>query len=159
MEWLLLGLGILFVLLGLLGAILPVIPGPPLSFAGLLCLHFTGWAEYSIQFLVVMGLIALVVTLVDYYVPIWGTRKFGGSRMGMIGSTVGLILGVVLFPPLGVILGPFLGAMLAEILRDHRDVRRAFRSGIGSPVGFLMGTGLKLSASVLMTYYFVQPWI
>lgn len=142
-------------LAGLLGTVLPVIPGPPLSFAGLLVLHFSEWAEYSVEFLVVMAILAAVVSILDYVVPVWGTKKLGGSDAGIRGSTIGLIAGIFVFPPLGLILGPILGAFVAELLRDRNDLGKAVKSGFGSLLGFLMGTGIKLFACVLMAYYFV----
>ena len=142
-------------LAGLLGTVLPVIPGPPLSFAGLLVLHFSEWTEYSVEFLVVMAVLAAVVSVLDYVVPVWGTKKLGGSDAGIRGSTIGLIAGIFVFPPLGLILGPILGAFVAELLRDRNDLGKALKSGFGSLLGFLMGTGIKLFACVLMAYYFV----
>ena len=159
MEWILLATAILLMLAGLLGTVLPVIPGPPLSFAGLLVLHFSEWAEYSIELLIVMALLAAVVTILDYVVPVWGTKKLGGSDAGIRGSTIGLVAGIFVFPPLGMILGPIVGAFVAELLRDRKDYRKAIKSAFGSLVGFLMGTGLKLFACVLMAYYFVLALI
>ena len=155
MEWVLLSLAVLLMLAGLLGTVLPIIPGPPLSFAGLLVLHFSEWAEYSVELLVVMALLAAVVSILDYVVPVWGTKKLGGSDAGLRGSTIGLIAGIFVFPPLGMILGPIIGAFVAELLRDRNDLGKATKSALGSLVGFLMGTGLKLFACVLMAYYFV----
>ena len=159
MDWFLAILGGLLILIGLLGALLPVLPGPPLSFIGLLLLHFTRWADFSTQFLVIMGVLATLVTAVDYIVPMWGTKKFGGSKAGVRGSTIGLVIGVFFFPPIGIIIGPFLGALIAELMINSDDFNKALKSGIGSLVGFLMGTGLKLGASLLMAVYFVRAFL
>jgi len=159
MDWFLAILGGLLILIGLLGALLPVLPGPPLSFIGLLLLHFTRWADFSTQFLVIMGVLATLVTAVDYVVPMWGTKKFGGSKAGVRGSTIGLVIGVFFFPPIGIIIGPFLGALIAELMINSDDFNKALKSGIGSLVGFLMGTGLKLGASLLMAVYFVRAFL
>lgn len=159
MDWFLAILGGLLIIVGLLGALLPVLPGPPLSFIGLLLLHFTRWADFSTQFLVIMGLLAVLVTAVDYVVPMWGTKKFGGSKAGIRGSTIGLVIGVFFFPPIGIIVGPFLGALIAELMINSDDFNKALKSGIGSLVGFLMGTGLKLGASLLMAVYFVRAFL
>ena len=159
MDWFLAILGGLLILIGLLGALLPVLPGPPLSFIGLLLLHFTRWADFSTQFLVIMGVLATLVTAVDYIVPMWGTKKFGGSKAGVRGSTSGLVIGVFFFPPIGIIIGPFLGALIAELMINSDDFNKALKSGIGSLVGFLMGTGLKLGASLLMAVYFVRAFL
>lgn len=159
MDWFLAILGGILMVVGIIGAIVPVLPGPPISYLGLLLLHWTGWAEFSTQFLVIMAAVAAAVTAVDYVVPVWGTKKFGGSKAGVRGSTIGLIIGVFFFPPIGIIVGPFLGAVIAELMVNADDFNKALRSGLGSLVGFLMGTGLKLSASLLMTVYFVRALI
>ena len=86
-------------LAGLAGTVLPVIPGPPLSFAGLLVLNFSQWAEYSIELLAAMAFLAAVVTILDYVVPVWGTKKLGGSEAGIRGSTIGLLVGIFVFLP------------------------------------------------------------
>jgi len=156
MDWFLVILGGLLMVVGLIGAVVPVLPGPPISYVGLLLLHFTKWADFSSNFLIVMAVVAVVVTAIDYFVPMWGTKKFGGSKAGVRGSTIGLIIGVFFFPPFGIIIGPFLGALIAELMLNSDDFNKALRSGLGSLVGFLMGTGLKLGASLLMTVYFVR---
>jgi len=144
-------------ILGLLGCILPVIPGPPLSFIGLLVLHFTRFADFSYTFLLLWGSVAVIVTVLDYVVPIWGTKKFGGSRSGMWGAGIGLVLGLILFPPLGIIIGPFAGAVIGEALTG-KDAPASFRAGLGSFFGLLMGVGIKLAASIMMTFYFIREF-
>ncbi|MBS3806831.1 MAG: DUF456 domain-containing protein [Bacteroidales bacterium] len=146
-------LGVLLMVAGILGCILPVIPGPPLSYGGLILLHLSDFADYSATFLVVFALIAIAVTILDYFVPIWGTRRFGGTRYGSWGATIGVILGIFLFPPLGIIILPFVGAVVGESIKGS-DFNASLRSGFGSFMGFLMGTGIKLIASLIMAYYF-----
>ena len=145
-------------IVGLVGCVLPVIPGPPLSFIGLLLLHFSKYAEYRFEFLLMFGLIAVIVTVLDYLVPIWGTKKFGGSKAGMWGAAIGLVLGLIFLPPLGIIIGPFAGAVIGEALTG-KETAKAFRAGLGSLLGLMMGIGLKLAASVTMTFYFVKDLI
>lgn len=154
MNFLLLISGIILMLVGLIGCILPLIPGPPLSFAGLLVLHFSDFGEFSFSFLVLFGTIALVVTVLDYIVPVWGTKKFGGSKAGIWGATIGLVLGIFFFPPIGIILGPLAGAIIAESIKG-KEFNKSFIAGLGSLFGFLMGVVIKLIASFVMTYYFV----
>ena len=148
----------LLMIVGLIGCVLPVIPGPPLSFAGLLLLHFSSYAEFSFEFLLMFGCIAVIVTIMDYIVPIWGTKKFGGSKAGMWGAGIGLVLGLILLPPLGIIIGPFAGAVIGEAISGKKTAE-AFRAGLGSLLGLLMGIGLKLAASIAMTFYFVKELI
>ncbi len=102
-DYLLLILGILFMIVGIIGCLVPVLPGPPISFLGLIMLHLTRFGHFSNSTLITLGIIAVVVTILDYIVPIWGTRRFGGSKYGTRGATVGLVIGFFL-GPLGIIL-------------------------------------------------------
>lgn len=145
----------ILLIIGLAGCILPIIPGPPISFLGLLVLEATEKVDFTGNFILVMLLLALGVTALDYVIPIWGTKKFGGTRAGVIGSTVGLILGLFLFPPIGIIIGPFAGAVVGEMLKED-NFQKALKSGIGSFVGFLLGTGIKLIVSSVMIFYFFK---
>ncbi|KOH45883.1 DUF456 domain-containing protein [Sunxiuqinia dokdonensis] len=158
MDYALIVLGALFMITGILGAILPVLPGPPLSFVGLIFLHLTERYQFSTNFLIIWGVITVVVYLLDYLIPVWGTKKFGGSKRGVWGSIIGLLLGMFLFPPFGIVVGPFLGAVLGE-LSSGKQSREAFRSGFGSFLGFLVGTLLKLIVSGMMAWYFVAEMV
>lgn len=154
MDYFLLALAIVLMIVGIAGCLLPVLPGPPLSYLGLVVLHFTRFADISKNLFIILAIVAVVVTVIDYVVPIWGTRRFGGSKYGMRGATVGLIIGLFL-GPLGIIIGPFIGAVVGELIfRD--DIKYALKAGFGSLLGFLTGVGLKLAASLLITFYFVK---
>jgi uncharacterized protein YqgC (DUF456 family) len=157
-DILLAGGGAALMVVGIIGCVLPVIPGPPLSFVGLLLLHFSEYAEFTFEFLLLFGAIAVIVTILDYIVPIWGTKKFGGSKSGMWGAAIGLVIGIFVFPPIGIIVGPFAGAVIGESLTGKK-AGEAFRAGFGSLMGLMMGVGLKLAASLVMTYYFVKELI
>jgi len=157
MDYVLLALAIALMIIGIAGCLLPVLPGPPLSFLGIVVLHFTRFADISKNLFIILGAVAIVVTIVDYVVPIWGTRHFGGSKYGMRGATVGLIIGLFLGPP-GIIIGPFLGAVVGELIFKD-DLKYALKAGFGSLLGFLTGVGLKLAASLLMTFYFVKALV
>jgi len=157
MDYLLLAVAIILMLLGIAGCLLPVLPGPPLTYLGLVVLHFSRFADISKNLFIILGIIAVVVTVIDYVVPIWGTRQFGGSKYGMRGATVGLIIGLFLGPP-GIILGPFIGAVVGELIFKD-DFKYAIKAGFGSLLGFLTGVGLKLAAALLMTFYFIRALI
>ncbi len=157
MEYLLLALAIILMILGIAGCLLPVLPGPPLTYLGLVVLHFTRFADIGKNIFIIMGIVAVVVTVIDYVVPIWGTKQFGGSKYGMRGATVGLIIGLFL-GPLGIIIGPFIGAVVGELIFKD-DIRYAMKAGFGSLLGFLTGIGLKLAAALLMTFYFIRALI
>jgi hypothetical protein len=144
-------------ILGIIGCLVPVLPGPPLSFLGIILLHFTKFATFSSTILVSLAVIAVVVTILDYIVPVWGTKKFGGSKYGIRGATVGLIIGLFL-GPVGIIIGPFVGAVVGEMIFKD-DMQYAFKAGFGSLLGFLTGIGLKLAASFIITFYFVKELI
>ena len=143
----------LLLVVGLVGSIVPVIPGPPLSYVGVIVLHFTSYADFSSSFFVIFGILVVAVTILDYWIPVWGTKKFGGTRYGKTGSIVGVIAGIFLFPPLGIIIGPFLGAFIGEMIHDSSNTTKAIKSATGSFIGFLMGTGLKLVICGLLIYY------
>jgi uncharacterized protein len=156
-DYLLLILGILFMIVGIIGCLVPVLPGPPISFLGLIMLHLTRFGHFTNSTLITLGIIAVVVTILDYIVPIWGTRRFGGSKYGTRGATVGLIIGFFL-GPLGIIIGPLLGAFVGEMIFKD-DIKYAVRAGFGSLLGFMTGIGLKLAASFILTFYFIKELI
>ena len=147
MDILLLIIGILGLLLGLAGAILPT-PGPPLSFGGMIALHYSRFAEFSQETLIVFGVLTVVVTVLDYYVPVWGTRKFGGSKWGMYGSGIGLLVGLFLGPA-GLFVGAFAGAFVGEFLHQQ-DPARSFRAAVGSFVGLMAGIVMKVCIAMLV---------
>lgn len=152
---------IAFVLLltGLLGAIIPGIPGPPLGYGGLLVLQLSGHGGFSTAFLVIWAVIAAAVTVLDYILPSIMTKRFGGSRSAAIGTILGLIVGMFFFPPMGLILGPFLGAFLGEIINNCRDGVKALKVAFGAFIAFIVGTGAKLIVGVIMLFYAVRALV
>ena len=150
-------LGAICLLVGILGCVLPVLPGVPLAYCGLLLLHATDKVQFSWQFLVIWAVVTIVVQVLDSVVPIWGTKRFGGSKMGIWGSTLGLLVGLF-FGPWGIVLGPFLGAVALELI-DGKNTRLALQAGWGSFVGLMTGTILKLICCGLMTDYFIAELI
>lgn len=157
MDIFLIILGAICLLVGILGCVLPVLPGVPLAYCGLLLLHATDKVQFTWQFLVIWAVVTIVVQVLDSVVPIWGTKKFGGSKMGVWGSTLGLLVGLF-FGPWGIVLGPFLGAVVFELI-DGKNTRLALKAGWGSFVGLMTGTILKLICCGLMTYYFIAELI
>lgn len=148
--------GVLLII-GLLGCILPIIPGTPLSYLGILLLHFTSKVDFSFKFLITWAIIVIIIQLLDYYIPIWGTKKFGGSKWGAWGSAIGVVVGLF-FGPWGIIICPFLGAVIGELL-SGRVSSEAFKAGFGSFVGFLVGTIAKLIVSGFLIYYYIEALI
>lgn len=149
-------LGIVLMLVGLAGCILPFLPGPPLCFIGLWMQQLRTDVPYSADFLLLWAGITIAVTLLDYIIPMYGTRKFGGSKYGIWGCTLGLILGLFI-PPWGIILGPFLGAFAGEFIANTNS-NQALKAAFGSFLGFLFGTLLKLVTCLVMGYYFVTSY-
>lgn len=165
MDVVLIILAAIILLLGIIGCILPIIPGPPLAFLALIIANFTHYASFTANQLWILGLVALVVQILDYIVPVWGTKKFGGSKAGVWGSTIGLIIGVLILPFLGIVIGPFgiigilagpfFGALVGELYTGkNSDI--AFKAAIGSFIGFLTGTLMKLITSGIMLYYLIK---
>lgn len=156
-------IGILAVLagiIGILGSILPALPGPPLSWAGMLLLFFWGGTngqgeEMSLAILLVMLGVTIIVSILDYLVPAYLTKVTGGSKAAEWGTFIGMIVGIIFFPPWGMITGSVLGAFLAEIIFADKKGGEAIKSAMGSFLGFLVGTGLKLVACGVMMYYII----
>lgn len=155
MDIFLLILGFLFMIIGLLGSFLPVLPGPPMSWIGLLLLHLTKSIDDDWVFLGITLAIALIVFALDYIIPAIGTKKFGGSRAGMIGTTIGLIVGIIAPIPFGIIIGPFLGALIGELI-NNADSKKAVKAAFGSFLGFLTGTFLKFVIAVIYFGFFIS---
>ncbi|MCK5067858.1 MAG: DUF456 domain-containing protein [Bacteroidales bacterium] len=151
-------LGAVLVLIGFFGSILPVLPGPPISWAGFLLLRWTSYADnrgtgYE-NALWILLFFVIVVTILDYVVPIMGTKKFGGSKRGVWGATIGVVVGLF-FGPLGIIIGPFLGAYIGEISTGKKE-REALRAAWGSFVGFMLGVGLKLMVCGTILFFYIR---
>ncbi len=156
-DYILLIFGIVLLIIGIIGCLVPILPGPPISFIAIILLHLSRFGHFSNSVLITLGAIAVVVTILDFIVPVWGTKRFGGSKYGIRGATVGLIIGLFL-GPLGIILGPLIGAFVGEMIFKD-DINYAVKAGFGSLLGFLTGIGLKLAASFIMTFYFMKEWI
>ncbi|MGA0430723.1 MAG: DUF456 domain-containing protein [Flavobacteriaceae bacterium] len=159
MEILLFSLSFLFILLGLAGSFLPILPGPLTSWIGLFLLHKTEAIEENTSFLVLTFVIALGIFVLDYIIPILGTKKFGGSKKGMLGATIGVLIGLLFLGPFGVLIGPFVGAYIGELVQDPQSKKTALRAALGSVIGFLTGVFLKFTvALVYMGLYLNIVW-
>ncbi len=168
MDWLWIALSLIVVFIGIIGAVLPVIPGPIVAYVALLLLQLTTLSSkysaspYNEEFLIIMGLISAGVTVLDYVVPVYGTKKFGGSKAGVRGSMIGLVVGIIILPMLGIvigpfgvfgiILGPFAGAYIGESMTG-KESNAAFKAAFGSFIGFLAGTFMKLVYGIICAVY------
>ncbi len=146
----------LLMIIGVIGSVLPVLPGTPLTFAGLLIYKFippgqslSWWWIALAAFLTVLSLI------VGYFIPILTTKKYGGSKYGAIGATLGIFAG--LFLPFGLIYGPFLGALIGELINDYTNQKKAIKASWGAFLGFLLGIGVNiLICGIMITIFFVH---
>lgn len=147
--------GLFFALLGIAGSFLPVLPGPLTGWLGLFLLHQSDRIAENNTFLISTFCVALGVFLLDYIIPAIGTKKFGGSKKGVMGSTIGLVIGLILMGPIGIILGSFIGAFSGELL-NKTTKRQALKAAFGSLIGFLTGVFLKFSVALIFFFYFLK---
>jgi uncharacterized protein YqgC (DUF456 family) len=156
MEIVLVILAFVLLIAGILGAFLPMLPGPPLSFIGLLLMKWSGYGGFSSAFLWVWAGITVAVTIMDYFLPSLMAKRFGGSRAAAIGSFLGLLVGIFLFPPWGMIIGPFLGAFAGELIHNRTNSGKALKVAFGAFLAFIVGTGAKLIARSVMLFYAIK---
>ena len=160
MDIALLVLGFLLMLVGILGSFLPVLPGPPVSWLGLLLLYLTKAVPDDWWMLGTTLFFALLITILDYVIPAMGTKKFGGSKAGMFGTVVGLLV-AIFFPvlgPFGIIIWPFVGALVGELV-NKADQKTALKAAFGSFLGFLTGTFMKFVIGVIYLGIFIWKTI
>ena len=156
MDIFLLLLGFVFIVLGIIGSFLPILPGPITSWVGLLIIHLTTIIEQNWTFLGITLGIAILIWILDYIIPAMGTKKYGGSKYGVYGTTIGLICGILFLGPIGIIVGPFAGAFLGEMIYDNQDSNRALKAAFGAFVGFLFSTGLKFIVSLIYAGLYIS---
>ena len=149
---------IILLLIGIIGCIIPVLPGPPISFLGLLILHFFTSYTIDVETLWLLAAIIFLITFLDYWLQVYGVKKFGGGVKAINGTILGLVLGLLLFPPFGVIIGPFIGAFLGAKMEAKGDTTRAIKIAIGALAGFLGGTILKFSVSIYIIVLFIKQF-
>ena len=152
-------------LAGVAGCVIPIIPGPLLSFAAVLCAYLCSYTAISTATLCVWLGVTVAVSVMDYLLPSYMARQFGGTKAGTRGALVGMIVGMIFFNVVGVIFGPFVGAVAGELLHDSSDARHALKVGFGSFLSFIVGTGVKLTVSVWMlvvvwgdTFAAIKAW-
>ena len=158
MDLFLLILGLLFCLIGIIGSFLPIIPGPVTSWLGILLINLTSAVEFNLNFVLITFTVALSVGILDYIIPILGVKKLGGSRSGQIGTTVGLIVALVILGPIGIIIGPFMGALLGE-MSTNKSFQNSLKPAFGSFIGVIAGSVIKFLISLsFLFFYFDIFW-
>jgi uncharacterized protein YqgC (DUF456 family) len=151
-------LAFLLLLTGVLGSVIPGLPGPPISYLGVLLIHFFTNSQFGPSFLWLWAFVVLLISVLDYLFQAWGVKKFGGGKTATFGTFTGLFVGFI-FSPIGLLVGPFVGAFIGALIEVNGDNKRAFKVAVGSFVGFLSGTFLKLGVSLLLLYYAIhQIW-
>lgn len=153
MELFLIVIAVLLALAGLAGCILPGLPGPPLNYAALLILHWQ-YHQFSMLFLIGWGVVTALMVVLDYYAPVWISKKLGASKAGITGSWIGLLVGII-FTPIGMVAGMIVGAIIGDLIAG-KQLHEAVRAGLGNAAGTLLSTGLKLIVSLVLTFYLVK---
>jgi uncharacterized protein YqgC (DUF456 family) len=158
LDLFLLILGLLYCLIGIIGSFLPIIPGPVTSWLGILLLNLTSAVEFNLNFVLITFTVAVSVGILDYIIPILGVKKLGGSRSGQIGTTVGLIVALVILGPIGIIIGPFMGALLGE-MSTNKSFQNSLIPAFGSFIGVIAGSVIKFLISLsFLFFYFDIFW-
>lgn len=156
LEIVLIAAGIVLTIAGLIGCVLPVLPGPPLNWLAMVLLSWArDWEPFDATDLALWGAVAAIATALDYVVPAWGAKKSGASPYGVWGSVVGMIIGMIWFPPFGMFFGALLGAILGELAAGQSE-GSSLRAGVGVFLGTTFGIIIKLLASGIMTWYYVK---
>ena len=156
MDILLVTIGLIMMILGILGSFLPVLPGPSLSWFGLLIVYFTDTITMNYWLLGITLLITIVISILDFLIPAKGTKKFGGSSYGIWGTNIGLIVGILAPIPFGFIIGPFVGAFVGEMIYNSTDHKRALKAATGSFIGFLASSFIKFVICMIFFGLFIS---
>jgi len=154
MEFILILSGIICIMIGIIGCIFPAIPGPPISYAALILLQFAKEGPvFSKSFLVRFAVLTIIVSLIDYFLPLLGAKLYGTSKYGIWGAIIGMIAGIIFFPPFGMILGVFIGAILGELIAGKEN-SMALKAGLATFIGSIIALFIRLSLSLVMAFYF-----
>jgi len=158
MDILLIIIGAALIITGIIGSFLPVLPGLPFSYAGLLILQLTSFTPFTTMFLVYWAIIIIVVMSLESILPAVGSERMGGTRYGIWGCIIGGVIGIFVFPPFGIIIGPMIGAFIGELISGQKS-DMALRAAIGSFIGFFVGTVIKVAVSFVLAFHFIRAVI
>ncbi|PJB11922.1 MAG: DUF456 domain-containing protein [Flavobacteriales bacterium CG_4_9_14_3_um_filter_40_17] len=156
MDIALLVAGFVLAILGLFGSFLPVIPGPPMSWLGLLVLYLTSSVPMNWWILGITLFVTVVVSILDYWIPAAGSKFFGGSKSGAWGATIGLVAGLFIPIPLGFLIGAFAGAFVGEWMHQQ-DLQQSLKAAFGSFIGLIASGFMKFLVS--LTFLFIYLWV
>ena len=147
---------ILFFIVAFIGLVYPIIPSALFMMGGFLLYGLIATFEgMTWLFWVIQSLFILLLFAADTLSNLVGVKKFGGSKAGMWGSTIGLLVGPFIIPIAGIILGPFLGAIIAELIVTRSGFKQSFKTGVGSLVGFLTSVITKGTLMAIMIVLFI----
>lgn len=160
MDILFVSIGFVLMLVGILGSVLPVLPGVPISWLGLLMIYLAPSVPMDWVFLSITLVVAIVLYVLDYIIPSIGTKRFGGSRAGAWGAIIGLFVGIFAPIPFGILIGPFFGALIGELVVNKTEGKQAFKAALGSFIGFLASIFMKLMATFIYLGLFIyKVWV
>ena len=148
MEFFILIFIVILLILGIIGSVIPILPGPILSYVAVLLYHYF-IASLDIYILIWMAIVIFIISILDYILQIYGVKKIGGGKYAIRGSLLGVILGVILFPPFGILIGAFIGAFIGAKIEN----KNPFKIALGAFLGFFIGTILKLCVSIYILYF------
>jgi len=154
METIFIIIGAILMLTGFIGAFLPVLPGLPFSYAGLLILQLTEPTPFTLRFMIVWAVIVVMIQFLEQIASVAGAKRMGATSYGIWGSVIGAVAGIFIFPPFGIVLGPIIGAYVGELI-NKKTSRVAFRSAMGAVLGLFVSTFIKVVIAIVMAYYFV----
>lgn len=155
MDIVLIIIAFILVIVGIIGSIVPALPGPPIGWVGLLIATFTRFVDFSPLFLIITAIITLLLTYYDYILPSLVVRKKGGTKYGERGAFLGAIIGMF-FGPWGVLIGPFVGAFLGEVIKSRGGINRSFSIAFSSFLGFILSIGFKLIWAMIMMILLIK---
>lgn len=159
LKWILVGVEIFLIILGIVGSVLPVLPGTWVVYAAMLIQHFfSPGIKYHWAILVILGIATAVIQLLDYLIPIWGSKKMGASKYGQWGTIIGALVGAFVFPPWGIVIGPFVGALAGELIAGKKS-DKAIKAGFGAFLGFITGTFMKVVFGFIMGVWIIVMMI
>ncbi|MCK9273636.1 MAG: DUF456 domain-containing protein [Syntrophales bacterium] len=149
-------IGFMVALAGIVGCLLPTVPGPIIAYISLIIISIAkNWAPFSEEFLVIMGILTLIVSFADNVLPLGGARKYGASKLGVAGATLGMLVGIFVIPPFGVFLGAFAGAVAGELF-SRKKGQEALRAGWGVFVGVVLAIGFKLAFTLAVLGFYIR---
>ena len=151
-------LGLIVALVGIVGCIIPAVPGPPLNFVSLLLLEIIIDKAFSLEFYLVWGIITTLTILIDYILPIMGAKLYKASRWGIWGSVIGMLIGMIFFPPFGMIIGLLVGAIAGEFIAGKNSFD-AFKVGAATFVASIIVILIKLIVSGFLTFFYAEKVI